>query len=89
MSEAEATARAERDSGYGMITRVATVSGAEDWFGETSATGMNLISLDANMKLNGTSGNAPLHEDIFQATVKDFANQAYRTILLCYKDLSR
>jgi hypothetical protein len=89
MSEAEATARAERMSGYGMINKVATASGSEDWFGETNAAGMNLLSLDDNMKLNGTSGNAPLHEDVFQATVKDFANQAYRTILLCYKDLSR
>lgn len=46
MSEPEAVARAEKMSGYGMITRVATQRGTEDWFGNTSASGMNLQSLD-------------------------------------------
>lgn len=41
------------------------------------------------MSLNGNAGQDPQHEDIFQASVKDFANQAYRTILCCYKDISR
>lgn len=72
MSEQEAIARAEKQCGYGMITQVATGSGNEDWFGQTNENGMNLQSLNAIMKLNG--GKNVTHEDIFQATVKDFAN---------------
>jgi magnesium-transporting ATPase (P-type) len=40
------------------------------------------------MALSGRKSQSPDHEDIFHATVKDFANQAYRTILCCYRDMS-
>jgi hypothetical protein len=42
MSEPEAIARAERAAGYGMINRVATQSGTEDWFGIANTSGMTL-----------------------------------------------
>jgi magnesium-transporting ATPase (P-type) len=49
---------------------------------------MNLESLNGILELQGRSGQVPDHEDLFRATVKDFANQAYRTILCCYKDMT-
>jgi hypothetical protein len=33
MSDTEALARAEKQAGYGMVQRVATNKGIEDWFG--------------------------------------------------------
>lgn len=45
MSEPEAVARAEKKAGYGMVSKVATQRGPEDWFGNSSPSNMNLESL--------------------------------------------
>lgn len=60
------------DSGYGMVSRVAVPGGTEDWYKQTDAK-MNLQSLEGIMTLTGRKGSAPVHEDLFKSTVKDFA----------------
>jgi len=84
----ELIARAEKEAGYGMVTKVALPGGkSDDWFAKANPQ-WTPKSLSQILALSGRSNDSPDHEDIFQATVKDFANEAYRTILCCYRDMS-
>lgn len=88
LSLTEARARAEKNSGYGLVRYVAVPGGKADWYDNATNEQTTPDSLDELMRLQGRSGQTPQVEDIFQSTVKDFACQAYRTILCCYKDMS-
>lgn len=69
---------------FNMVSHAAVPGGEEDWNSTTSAEGFE--SLAEIMAESGHS--SPTHSDIFKACVKDYACQAYRTILMCYKDMS-
>lgn len=38
LTDEQATARAEKQCGYGMVSRVAVPGGTEDWFGACNAS---------------------------------------------------
>ena len=65
-----AEARANKQAGYAMV-RYAQLAGGryDDWLGKTTAEGIH--SLQEVMELAGNT--VPDHEDVFKATVKDYA----------------
>jgi hypothetical protein len=57
-----------------MVTKVALPGmKSEDWFGKANPL-WKPESLDGILALSGRQGQATTHEDIFRATVKDYAN---------------
>jgi hypothetical protein len=57
-----------------MVTKVALPGmKTEGWFDKANPL-WKPESLDGILALSGRQGQAPTHEDIFRATVKDYAN---------------
>jgi hypothetical protein len=66
---------------FDFTTNVFCADGSVAGFDDTT-------SIPENLLLDGESTATGSYRDLYERTVKKFAKQAYRTILLAYRDMS-